>query len=133
MSNATASAHTAGMSDINITPLIDVMLVVLVIFMIAIPAITRTIPAELPGYSPNTPTPQQSMLLRIGGDGSYSLDGQPVTRISLPGLLGNTTAMIEGKAPTLKVQIDDHARYETVAQALAVARNAGIDRIVMVR
>lgn len=133
MSSATASAHAAGMSDINITPLIDVMLVVLVIFMIAIPTVTRPLPAELPGYVKNDQPAQEPMLLRVLGDGTYRLDGHPVTRASLQGLLGNATATVEGRPPTLKVQVDDHARYDNLAQALAVARNAGIDRIVMAR
>lgn len=133
MPSATASAHTAGMSEINITPLIDVMLVVLVIFMIAIPTVTRPLPAELPGYVTESVAQQEPMLLRILDDGSYRLDGHPVTRASLQGLLGNATATVEGKPPTLKVQVADHARYDHVAQALAVARNAGIDRIVMAR
>lgn len=133
MPSATASAHTAGMSEINITPLIDVMLVVLVIFMIAIPAVTRPLPAQLPGYIPGTPPAQPPMALRILGDGTYTLDGHLVTRASLQGLLGNATATVEGKPPTLTVQVDDHARYDAVAQALAVAGTAGIDRIVMVR
>lgn len=133
MPSATASAHAAGMSEINITPLIDVMLVVLVIFMIAIPTVTRPLPAELPGYIENEQAAQEPMSLRVLADGTYRLDGHPVTRASLQGLLGNSTAMVEGKPPTLKVQVDDYARYDHLAQALAVARNAGIDRIVMAR
>jgi len=132
MPSATASAHTAGMSEINITPLIDVMLVVLVIFMIAIPTVTRPLPAELPGYTKST-AQQEPMLLRILDDGSYRLDDHPVSRASLQGLLGNATATVEGTPPTLKVQVADHARYDHVAQALATARNAGIERIVMAR
>lgn len=134
MSNATATAHSTGMSDINITPLIDVMLVVLVIFMIAVPVTTRTLTTDLPKVGSGEPSKVEPLLLRIGSEGSYSLDGRPVTRASLAGLLGNATGTAaDGTALTLKVQVEGSARYEAVAQALAVAKNAGIDRIVMDR
>lgn len=124
-----ASANDRTMAEMNITPLVDVMLVLLVIFMIAAPALTRTLDWQLPqGYPPKT-LPKVLNLQVQSGD-VLTLDGQSMSRGELAALL--TAATARDPDLVVKVQVDPGAEYSEAVSAMATARNAGVDNLSVV-
>ena len=87
-------SHHAEVAQINITPLVDVMLVLLVIFMVATPMMTGRIDLRLPGVTDRnlpTPPPPTRVELRVDGAGRFVLDGVALTRDELPQALRELT------------------------------------------
>jgi biopolymer transport protein ExbD len=117
------------MGEINTTPLVDVMLVLLVIFIITIPAMHQAVPIDLPQVSSqkveDTPVVIQ---LALDADGRYFLDGAPAHRADLESHFAATAA----RNPELHLRADRGTRYENVADILAAAQKAGINRIAFV-
>lgn len=121
----------AGMKDqpiggINTTPLIDVLLVLLVMFIITIPVQMNQIPLELPHPGPVAQHDQVPHLLTIGRDGVVALDGMSVDADTLATRL--TTLRADPRAE-LRVSTDPLARYDSFAQTLAIVKRAGITRL----
>lgn len=114
-------------ASINITPLIDVLLVLLVIFMVSAPILSDTLRLQLPGRSQRQPLPPEGLQLRIGIAGDYALDGQPVDRRQLPLALRQATAGFAD--PRLSISSADDSDYQAFVTALAAARSAGIENI----
>lgn len=114
-------------ASINITPLVDVLLVLLVIFMVAAPIASRTLPLEFPGRSEPKAAPAEALRLRIGMAGDYALDGQPVDRRELPSALRQATAGLADAR--LSISSADDSDYQAFVTALAAARSAGIENI----
>lgn len=131
MAFARAESQSRSFADINITPLVDVMLVLLIIFMVTAPVMTREIPLSLGGRPPPTPVAVQAPIeLRIDGIGNLFFDGQPTTRAGLPALFqGEAARAGDGPLPAVLVKASGDAPYETIARSLASAQNAGFDRI----
>jgi biopolymer transport protein ExbD len=115
-----------SMVDMNITPLVDVMLVLLIIFMLAAPMISKTMVLDLPGGPTETPS-DEPVTLRIDAEGGLTLDGQILSRTVLDAAL--RVAATGDSARMLKIETDDEASYERVADVLATARRAGVERI----
>ena len=116
------------MSDMNMVPMIDVMLVLLIIFIITTPLLTHAVKVDLPKAS-STPniTKTDHIQLGIRKEGALFWNGEAVTRASLPARL----ALEVGKNPLLELHLraDRHAYYELVAQVMSDASKAGIARI----
>src|SRR5688572_13061547 len=74
------TARENPMADINVTPLVDVMLVLLIIFMITAPALTRTLSLTLPYDGPQPPVPPTEMTLQVQAGDLFVLDGQAMSR-----------------------------------------------------
>ena len=127
MSFAGPRLGNAQMAEINITPLVDVMLVLLVIFMIALPAVTGRVPFDLPQVGP--PSEVKPLQLAIGAGDLYTLDGIALSRAGLRENLAAFAARTN--APILEVRVDPEAEYDSVVQGMAIAHNAGIDAVVM--
>jgi biopolymer transport protein ExbD len=110
----------------NITPLVDVMLVLLVIFMVSAPLLTREVDAALPQPSRVIPEPAKplQMQLDVGDDGSYRLDGRLLTTRELWTRLEE--AAISDPDAVLRVHASSAVDYEQVVMAMAEARNRGI-------
>jgi biopolymer transport protein ExbD len=123
------AARETPMADMNITPLVDVMLVLLVIFMIAAPAMTRTLSLTLPHRTPQDPLKTTEMTLQVQPGDMYVLDGQALSRAQVTSVLAAEYA----RTPDLKVNldVDPDAEYESAMQAMAAVRNAGIDAIAL--
>ena len=131
MALSVASARAAVKADINVTPLIDVMLVLLIIFMIVTPIITAGFQATLPrSQNPeNRPEGAEEIRLGIDRDGKYYLDvgGGPrlISDADLPGrLVGLYEARTKDKILFLKA--DQNIDFGRVQQALEIARRAGV-------
>ena len=117
--------------DINVTPFIDVMLVLLIIFMVAAPLATVDIQVDLPS---STATPQQRppkpVYVTLKADGSLAIGDQPVSRDMLAGMLVNATA--GNKDERIFVRGDKAVAYGEVMQLMNDLRDAGYLKIALV-
>jgi biopolymer transport protein ExbD len=124
----------ATFATINITPLVDVLLVLLVIFMIAAPVLTRTIDLKLPGATPQTrPQPAPPPIaLRIDAGGTVYWNDTATPLSALQPMLQSELLRDPGNPPLLKIDASGETDYGIVAKVLAAARNAEWDRIAFV-
>ncbi len=124
--NKSGGGHT--MSEINMVPLIDVMLVLLVIFIITAPLMAHSIRINLPQASAEQIDEKPVTIdLAIDANGQIFWDEQPVTVEALPqrfaGVAGNKPQ------PELRIRADLNTRYEVLAQVMGSARRSGMARI----
>ena len=128
MSMQTTSDNDSGepMLDINTTPLIDVMLVLLIMFIITIPVQTHAVKLDLPQNQPSNPPPIEPVRNKIVimPNDAVLWNGNPVNLVQLRQYLDITTTMTP--VPELHLQPDPQARYETVDEVLAVAKRANV-------
>ena len=118
----------APMSDINMTPLIDVMLVLLVIFIITAPLLASSIRLELPKTDAATPgDAPKFVLVVVDRSGQVFLDDRAVTRELLTDRLNRLGA----QNPEAEVQLraDEAVPYGKVVEVMGVAQKAGLNRI----
>ena len=132
MSMQTTSDNSSGepMLDINTTPLIDVMLVLLIMFIITIPVQTHAVKLDLPVNQPqNNPPPIDPVKNKvvITNDGKILWNGAPVTQPQLRSYLDVTQQM--NPIPELHLQPDATARYELVDEVLAVTKKAHVQKM----
>lgn len=140
MAFATSASLRDSVAEINITPLVDVMLVLLVIFMIAAPVVTQRIDIDLPGVAPTAlpAAPPPPIELRIDAAGQLYWNDSPTPVSALPAMLEAERLRSDGdrspqRVPTLQIDASGEADYGTVAWVLAAARNADWPRIGLVR
>ncbi len=116
------------MSEINMTPLVDVMLVLLVIFIITLPVIQHAVKVELPrASSTRDQSPRDNLQLAVNAQGQFFLGKQAVAAEALEGVLQVEAA--KDPQPQLYIRGDKQAPYEFVAQAMSAAQRAGLQRI----
>jgi biopolymer transport protein ExbD len=132
MSMQTTSDNDSGepMLDINTTPLIDVMLVLLIMFIITIPIQTHAVKLDLPVNQPNqTPPPINPVknILSINAQDQVLWNGQPVSMEQLRQYLDTTQQM--NPIPELHLQPEATARYEVVDEVLAVTKKAHVQKM----
>ena len=116
------------MNEINMTPLVDVMLVLLIIFMITVPVMKHSVEVDLPRASsqPQDAKPQ-TVRLSVDAQGQYWWNESQVRDEDLPRMLRAEAA--REPQPELHIRGDKNVRYERVAQAMAAAQQAGLRRI----
>ena len=125
-----APAGRTELAEINITPLVDVMLVLLVIFMVTAPLLSRPIETLLPQRVDGEPSnPPNDLVLKVGLAGAYTLDDRPVTLEGLRRQLED--ARISDPKTVLQVEAVEGAEYQQLVRALAQAEASGIRNIVM--
>ena len=132
MSMQTASDNTAGepMMDINMTPLIDVMLVLLIMFIITIPIQTHAVKLDLPVDQPNTPPPPIDPVKNkvvITAQGQILWNGNAVSPEQLRQYL-ELSQQIQ-PIPELHLQPEPEARYELVDEVLAITKRAHVEKM----
>ena len=132
MSMQTTGDNDSGepMIDMNVTPLIDVMLVLLIMFIITIPIQTHAVKLDLPVNQPNqNPPPIDPVknLLAINAQDQILWNGAPVTTEQLRQYLDTTQQM--NPIPELHLQPDATARYEIVDEVLAVTKRAHVQKM----
>ena len=118
------------MSDLNTTPLIDVMLVLLIMFIITIPVQTHAVKADLPVNNPNQVTPPVDPIknkLFIDATGQVTWNGTPVDEVTLQQYLEQTKQI--NPEPELHFQPDPSARYARVDEILAVVKRSGVGKL----
>lgn len=116
------------MAEINMIPLIDVMLVLLVIFIITAPLLTHSVKIDLPkaSSSPNL-TQLEHIQLAIRENGDIYWNGEPVVTVELAKHLSQAAA--KQPQPELHIRADRLVHYEKVAQVMSLAARAGLVRI----
>ncbi|MFN3314216.1 MAG: ExbD/TolR family protein [Hyphomonas sp.] len=134
---AFSSQQGAGAKcDMNVVPLIDVLLVLLIIFMVTVPAVSYQIQIDLPQASraqpeqPKDPPPPIS--LRIDANGEIFKDGVPVLMRQLTNdfiAVVNEAQYNDRPQPTLEIETNPDAQYQVLAEVLAIAKNAGMEKI----
>lgn len=116
------------MSEINMTPLVDVMLVLLIIFIVCAPLITQSITVNLPKAA-GTVTEQKPDVIKlsIAADGQLQWNGESVADEALQQCLGEMTS--REPQPELHLVADKDVRYERVAQVMAAVKQAGVSKL----
>ena len=116
------------MNEINMTPLVDVMLVLLIIFIITVPVMKHSVNVDLPRATNQPELIQpETVRLSVAADGKYFWNGAPVADEELVSLLQAEAA--KTPQPDLHIRGDKEVRYERVAQAMAAAQRAGVRKI----
>ena len=116
------------MNEINMTPLVDVMLVLLIVFIITIPVVQHAVKVELPrASSTKDKTPPENLQLAVDAQGQFFLGKQPVAVDALEGALREHAA--KDPLPQLYIRGDKKVPYEQVALAMTAAQRAGLTRI----
>ena len=120
-----------ALSEINVTPLVDVMLVLLIVFMISAPLLTVGVPVELPKTEAGAVDDQSEPLtVSIRADGSLFVQDSPVP---FAGLSPRLKAMADGKPKTpIYVRADGSAAYSVVAQVMAALSTSGFTSINLI-
>ncbi|QIM49398.1 biopolymer transporter ExbD [Pusillimonas sp. DMV24BSW_D] len=115
-------------SEINMVPLIDVMLVLLVIFMVTAPLLTHSIQINVPQASSEPVTQKPDIIdLAVDAQGQIFWNEQAVTLDALPQLLAEQ-AVLEPQ-PNLHIRADRDTRYDVLAQIMAGAKQAGMQKV----
>jgi biopolymer transport protein ExbD len=123
-----ADATEDEMGEINMTPLVDVMLVLLIIFMVTVPVMKHAVHVELPRANSQPQRNQpDAVRLSISADGAYDVGGTRVLASDLATQLAQLAA--RDPQPPLLIWGDRMARYEWVAQALAQAQQVGLKKV----
>lgn len=122
------SSATTPMAEINMIPLIDVMLVLLVIFIITAPLLTHAVKLDLPKASsqPNLTKPDH-IALSIAADGSLYWNGEHVERAALRERLAQASK--RSPQPEVHLRADRATHYQAIAEVMADSASAGMSRI----
>jgi biopolymer transport protein ExbD len=125
------------MADINVTPLVDVMLVLLIIFMVTAPILSYPIDIDLPQRSLNPPpekaNPPEPIRLRIDAAGQVFWNDSPTPLSALRNMMESEVERDPNNQPTLEIDTNDDADYGVLAKVLATARNAQMLKIGFVK
>lgn len=117
------------MSDINVTPLVDVMLVLLIVFMITMPVLTQTIPLQLPTANVEKiqeDQPKDILRIAINQDGTY-IDQDLMSEEELKTVFDHLAA--KNKQAIIAISADQEVPYKNVVKVLELAQNAGLQKV----
>lgn len=118
------------MHEINVTPLVDVMLVLLVVFIITAPFLTHHIPLNLPKVSNETRVTQQPLTVSLTRDGQLFLASEALTREQLAERL--RAAVAAELTPNVELRADGQVVYEDVVKVLDLIQDTGVTKVAFV-
>ncbi|MCC4590008.1 ExbD/TolR family protein [Xanthomonas sacchari] len=125
------------MADINVTPLVDVMLVLLIIFIVTAPIMTYPIDVDLPQRVINPPPqlrdPPPPIDLRIDASNQVFWNDSPVAVSALPQMMENEVQRDPTNQPELRIDANPDSEYEVMAKVLAAAKNSDMKKIGFVQ
>src|SRR3989440_170342 len=129
MSVGTGSDENTVMSNINTTPLVDVMLVLLIIFLITIPVITKTVPVVLPkAVNIPTQTKPENITIAVDKDGNvYWNDKRVADRNALLAFVKE--AAVRKPQPEIHIRGDKDTRYEAIGRVMYAIQRGGIQKV----
>jgi biopolymer transport protein ExbD len=137
---AFAIRASSPMAEMNVTPLVDVMLVMLIIFMITMPALTNTLGVTLQPSDDRQVVAPEPVRVHVDAAGTLAWNGTPVTVAELRERLDAAAAasLVGGKIeaarqPAIEVEADRAADYQQVATVLAAVDNAGLEKLSLVQ
>jgi biopolymer transport protein ExbD len=127
--NVGGSEEGGAIASINTTPLVDVMLVLLIIFLITIPVITKTVPVTLPkAVNIPTQTKPENITIAVDKDGNiYWNDRKAANRNELLGLIEANA--IKKPQPEIHIRGDREARYEDIGRVMYAIQRGGIVKV----
>jgi biopolymer transport protein ExbD len=125
------SSERESMSEINVTPLVDVMLVLLVVFIVTAPLLTQAVKVDLP-QTTKTDTPPENHLATISIDaqGNISLNDTPQTAATLEQPLRDL--LLADAEIIVQFQADTNVPYGKVAETMAIAHKSGIGKLAFI-
>ena len=116
------------MNEINMTPMVDIMLVLLIIFIITVPVMKHSVNIDLPRASNEAQNIKpETIRLSVDAQGAYFLNEAQIADADLAPRLKQAAA--QSPQPELHIRGDKNVRYERVAQAMAAAQQAGLRKI----
>ena len=116
------------MNEINMTPMVDIMLVLLIIFIITVPVMKHSVNIDLPRASNEAQNIKpETIRLSVDAQGAYFLNEAQIADADLAPRLKQASA--QNPQPELHIRGDKNVRYERVAQAMAAAQQAGLRKI----
>jgi biopolymer transport protein ExbD len=127
-----SGSRSGPLSEINVTPLVDVMLVLLIIFMITAPLLQHNITIDLPQPNPNVQPPQNPptpINLSIKEDGSMYWNDLPVSDLELQAQFATIGAKAEDQQPEVHISATDVTPYDYIARVLAEAKRNNVQKI----
>ena len=137
MAFSTGSTKGSPMADINVTPLVDVMLVLLIIFIVTAPIMTYPIDVALPqrviNPPPVTKEPPPPIELRIDASNQIFWNNSPVSVTALPQMMETEVQRDPTNQPELRIDASADSEYEVMARVLASAKNADMKKINFVQ
>ncbi|WGV13485.1 MULTISPECIES: ExbD/TolR family protein [Psychrobacter] len=120
-----------SMNEMNLIPLIDIMLVLMIIFLLTATVLNPTVPLDLPKTSAElNQAPPEAIQISIDKDAGLFWDDEPLSMEELAARLQAQSA--SGKDPSIQLRADKEGKYDTVAQVLAAASQAGLSKIAFV-
>ena len=120
---------TSMMADINITPLVDVMLVLLVIFMLVTPAISQTMSQSVQPSPPGKVQETHKLIVQAGD--TFVLDGKMISSVELKQHFSESIRVDEKY--TVQVFGEPEASYQSFTEAMAIAKNAGVENLSLAK
>ena len=126
-------ARKKPLSEINVTPLVDVMLVLLIIFMISAPLLTVGIPVELPQTEASAvPTDNEPVTVSFDKDGAIFIDKDPISYEQLVSGVGKASGGGEPDKKPVFVRADGRAPYQAVARVMARLSASGFTKLNLI-
>ncbi|MDN5923722.1 MAG: biopolymer transporter ExbD [Xanthomonadales bacterium] len=125
-------ASGGTLSDINVTPLADVLLVLLILFLVTIPSLKNDIQIDLPQPNKNFTPPKSPLApieVRVSSTGTITWNGSPVDDEQLEAQLQVLGSKPLDKQAEMRVQVDQSTLYDVLAKLLAKAKNSGVQKI----
>lgn len=123
--------ESQGMSEMNLIPLIDIMLVLMIIFLVTATVMNPTVPLDLPNTDATvSDLPDKILQISIDKDSALFLDEEALTLAQLQ--LRFEQVSKDGSNPNIHLRADQDTRYDMVAQVLAAASNAGLTKVAFV-
>ena len=136
---AFSAAGNSGrpLADINVTPLVDVMLVLLIIFIVTAPIMTYPIDVDLPQRVINPPPqlkePPAPIDLKIDASNQVTWNNNPVSVTALQNMMEEEVQKDPTNQPELRIDANQDSEYEVMAKVLAAAKNAQMQKIGFVQ
>jgi biopolymer transport protein TolR len=124
----------APMAEINVTPLVDVMLVLLIIFMVTAPLLVSGVPVELPkSRAKQVELPDEPLDITVDREGKVYVDGEPVSRAELPKRLEAVAAEQTPENPRkIMLRGDTSIAYGNMMRVMGELNRAGLNSVTMV-
>lgn len=124
-------SENQGMNEMNLIPLIDIMLVLMIIFLVTATVLNPTVPLDLPTTSAQVnEAPPEVLQISIDKDAGIFWDSQPISLEELKKRFDEQAKA--GKNPSIQLRADKESKYDTVAQVLATASASGLTKIAFV-
>lgn len=114
-------------NDMNVIPLVDIMLVLLILFIITIPPMTQSVLMDLPTRSNAPPSDAQKVTIRVEFDGSVTWDGNPADRNTLKAFIAG--ASVQDPQPQVQIIADPNAEYKYVNDVLFLLQKGEIKKM----